>query len=197
MWVVCIVVAVAAIATLLATGGGGGSKASAANQTRPVSVSGTPLPKFTGASPDPAVGLTMPTVSGQSFTGIPVEIKPDGRRHVILFAAHWCPHCNAELPALVKELAGHPLPPSVEMTVISTAVTTSAPIYPPQKWLEQTIKWPTPVMADDAHNTAAGAFGLGSYPYFVFVDARGRVVSRFAGEMPVVQFRATVERLAG
>jgi cytochrome c biogenesis protein CcmG, thiol:disulfide interchange protein DsbE len=193
MWVVCIVVAVAALATLLATGGG--SKAEA-NQTRPVRVTGTPLPTFSGSGADSAVGMTIPTVSGQSFDGTPVEVKPDGRAHVVLFMAHWCPHCNREIDPLSNELRSRPLPSSVEMTAVSTAVTPSAAHYPPEKWLKD-YHWPTPVMADSGDRTAAKAFGLGAYPYFVFVDAQGRIVSRYAGEMPVTQFRTTVARLAG
>jgi thioredoxin-related protein len=67
--------------------------------------------------------------------------------------------------------------------------------YPPQTWLEHE-HWPTPVMADDDKQTAAQALGLTGFPYFVFVDAQGKVVSRSSGEMPIDQFRATVDKLA-
>jgi thioredoxin-like negative regulator of GroEL len=36
---------------------------------------------------------------------------------------------------------------------------------------------------DDAANTASTAFGLTSYPYWVVLDADGKVVTRLSGEL--------------
>jgi len=54
----------------------------------------------------------------------------------------------------------------------------------------------SPVLADDAKQTAATSMGLTSFPYFVFVDAQGKVAARTSGEIPVTQFRAMVDRIA-
>ena len=32
-----------------------------------------------------------------SFDGTPVEIAPDGKAKLVVFLAHWCPHCRAEV----------------------------------------------------------------------------------------------------
>ena len=56
------------------------------------------------------------------------------------------------------------------------------PNYPPSAWLERE-NWPFPVMVDSAGGTAAQAYGLPSYPYFVFTDAQGAVVGRAVGEI--------------
>ena len=56
-------------------------------------------------SPDPAIGKTVPTLTGKSvYDGGAVTIGPDtggGKPQVIVFVAHWCPHCQAEVPRLV------------------------------------------------------------------------------------------------
>jgi cytochrome c biogenesis protein CcmG/thiol:disulfide interchange protein DsbE len=195
--IVAAVVVGAAIGAVVATSGGGGgsSKVALSSQTKPVIIDGAPLPPLTDASSDPAVGMTLPTLSGQTFDGSPVLIKPDGKAKVVLGIAHWCPHCQREVPLLSANLRSNPLPSSVEMVSISTSVQPSAPNYPPQAWLTR-VHWPVPVLADDTKGTAANAIGLSSFPFFVFVDAQGKVVSRSAGEMPVTQFRAMVDRLA-
>ena len=182
-------------------GGGGGSSTSATTtqrgaQNRPVTVTGDPLPRFADASSDPAVGTAVPAISGQSFNGDAVKVDPgDGKAKVLLGVAHWCPHCQREVPLLSASIRAKPLPANVEMIAISTSVQPNGPNYPPQAWLERE-KWPTPVMADDTNDTAANALGLSSFPYFVFVDAQGKVAARTAGEIPVSQFRSMVDQLA-
>jgi hypothetical protein len=54
-----------------------------------VSVSGGSLPPLPQEGADPAVGMAMPEVTGESFDGTPVTISSDGRAKVILFLAHW------------------------------------------------------------------------------------------------------------
>jgi thiol-disulfide isomerase/thioredoxin len=113
-----------------------------------------------------------------------------------LFVAHWCPHCQREVPLLASNLNTTPLPSGVEMITISTGVNAAAPNYPPSQWLKG-VQWPTPVIADDAQSSAAQAFGLSAYPYFVFVDANNKVVARASGEMTMPDFRTAVGRLSG
>jgi hypothetical protein len=50
-------------------------------------------------------------------------------------------------------------------------------------------------MADSATGTAAGAYGLDAYPYFVFVDAHGQVVGRGTGELTDASIKADVAAL--
>ena len=88
-------VILAALAAVLLSGSddpseeAAGTPASGISETRPVTVSGTPLPGMPEQGADAALGLTIPEVSGQSFDGTPVEIKKDGRPKIILFLAHW------------------------------------------------------------------------------------------------------------
>jgi len=192
---------VAAIATVLAGAaavaialGHGGRTATAAPQTRPVTVTGASLPAFAAGTTDPAVGGAIPSLSGTGFDGRAVRVTDDGKPKVLLFVAHWCPHCRREVPLLAADLRAHPLPAKVEMITISTGVNAAAPNYPPSQWLAG-VHWPTTVMADDAASSAAAAFGLPGYPYFVFVDSHNRVVARASGEMPVTEFRAHVAAL--
>ena len=79
--------------TLLAAacGGGNGTDGPAIEQTRPVTVSGSPLPVLLDGGQDPAVinAMTMPELVGASFDGTPISITNDGRPKVILFLTHW------------------------------------------------------------------------------------------------------------
>src|SRR5690606_35798431 len=70
----------------------------AAGTLTTVEVSGNPLPELSGQAPDPAVGMTMPTLRGASQDGEAMTIGPDGPAKIIVYLAHWCPHCQAEVP---------------------------------------------------------------------------------------------------
>ena len=192
---IAVVVALAAVAAIVSQRDAGSSNTSSTPQTQPVVVTGAALPTYTGDGTDPAIGKTIPTVAGRSFDGTPIVVANDGKPKVLLFVAHWCPHCQREVPLLAPDLRSHPLPKGVEMVTISTGVNASAPNYPPSAWLAR-VHWPTPIMADDAQSDAANALGLSAYPYFVFVDANNRVVARTSGEITLTQFRAYVAQLA-
>ena len=142
--------------------------------------------------PDPAVGETIPTVTGTDFAGDEITLGPDGTAQVILFVAHWCPHCQKEIPLLKGHLDDNPMPDDVELVTVSTSVQPGAENYPPEAWLEDE-GWTAPVLADDESSTAAQAYGLSSFPYFVVVDADGTVVMRASGELSTDEFDAAVE----
>ena len=57
------------------------------------------------------------------------------------------------------------------------------------------MKWPFPVLADSTQFTAATAYGLSAYPYFVLVNADGKVAARATGEVPDDQIQADVKAL--
>lgn len=192
--IAAVLIVAAVVAVVVSRPDGSSSTTTTMAQVHPVTIAGNALPTFATPTSDPAVGMTIPEVSGTSFDGTPVRITNDGKAKVVMFVAHWCPHCQREVPLLAGDLAQTPLPADVEMITVSTSVNTSAPNYPPSKWLAEE-NWPTPVIADDAQNGAATAYGLTGFPYLVFVDAQGRVVYRSSGEMSVADFRAHVAAL--
>lgn len=151
-----------------------------------------PLPLFENPDNDPAVGMSIPTVKGTDVHGDPMSISADGKPKVVAFFAHWCSHCQKEVPALVKHLKGTPMPDDVELVAVSTAVDETAPNYPPVRWLNRE-GWTAPTMADSVDKVAATYFGLTSFPYFVAVDADGKVVARTAGEISMDEFDSLVE----
>ncbi len=59
------------------------------SETRPVSLTGNPLPQMPEEGADPALGLAAPELSGSSFDGSPIEITHDGTPKIILFLTHW------------------------------------------------------------------------------------------------------------
>ncbi len=56
--------------------------------------------------------------------------------------------------------------------------------------------WPFPVMVDSEQQTAAIAYGLPSYPYFVFANAEGKVVGRTTGEIAPADLKKVLAALA-
>jgi cytochrome c biogenesis protein CcmG/thiol:disulfide interchange protein DsbE len=186
-------VLVAALAVLAVAVTSGGGTADAGPQTAPVEVTGTPLAPFTsGGATDVAVGAAAPAVRAQTFDGASVDIAADGRPKVLLFLAHWCPHCRAEVPVIADWLADRGVPTDVDLYAVSTAVDADAPNYPPSQWLED-AGLPVTVVADDEDSAVAAAFGLSGFPYFVVLGADGTVVARTSGELPATALDALVE----
>jgi thiol-disulfide isomerase/thioredoxin len=176
------VVVLAVVAVMLSQGSG---SETVAGETRPVTVEGTALAAFpTDGTADAAVGQAAPTLVGASFDGSAVAVDPGstGRPTAIWFVAHWCPHCNAEVPRIVSLQQEGKLPAGVDVYGVSTGVNPSAPNYPPSTWFASE-GWPFPVLADDDQATVAKAYGLPSYPYLVVLDADGNVIARHAGEL--------------
>lgn len=154
-----------------------------------VTVTGEPLVAMpqqipvTEADNDPAVGVIAPDVTGTDFDGTPVTITADGTPRVIMFVAHWCPHCQDEVPAVKSLIDQGAVPEGLEIVVVSTAVREGDPNFPPQAWLERE-EWPGPIMRDSAEFDALFAFGAGGFPFTVYLDSEHRVVARSAGQLP-------------
>jgi thiol-disulfide isomerase/thioredoxin len=83
-------------------------------------VTGSPLPTHTEGTQDPAVGMTAPVLRGASFDATPVFFGGDGKATLVVFVAHWCLHCQRELPVLASWLEDGKLSPSVSLSVVST-----------------------------------------------------------------------------
>ena len=188
------VVAVIVVAAIIAFGVSSGSGGLQEPAGTAISVTGEALPELTGAD-DAAVGLTIPTLMGTDLEDSAMTIGPDGGPMAIVILAHWCPHCQAEVPLLVDYLDSTGMPDGVSIMGLSTSVTQTAENYPPSEWLERE-GWTPQTMNDDASNTALTTLGMGNFPGFVFVDADGRVVQRLTGEIPIATFNEIVSSLA-
>jgi thiol-disulfide isomerase/thioredoxin len=193
------VVLIAVVVAVASAGGDDTSNAKATSfETGQVTVDGTPLPQYNaiyaGNGKDPAIGETIPTLHGESvFDGKPVTVTPNGKPQAVVFVAHWCPHCQAEVPRLVA-LAKQGVFDGIDVTAVATGTSDQAPNYPPSAWLKR-VQWPFPVMADSPTGTAANAFGISAYPYFVLVNADGKVAGRATGEVTDADVEANVKAL--
>jgi thiol-disulfide isomerase/thioredoxin len=159
------------------------------------SISGAPLPDLQNPDTDPAVGLVAPGVTGTDFAGNTVRIANDGRPKAILFIAHWCPHCQAEVPVVEAWVKAGGVPAGVDFFSVATAIDPTRPNYPPEAWLQRE-GWTVPVIADPT-NSVAQAYGLPAFPYWVWIGADGKVVARTVGELPVADLQARLQSLAG
>lgn len=151
---------------------------------------GAALPAYAPGPDDPAVGRPIPEVDGASFDGTPVTIKADGKPKLIIFLAHWCPHCQAEVPVVQAWIDANGMPAGVEMMSVVTAIDQNRPNYPPDAWLARE-RWQVPVIVD-ADNQVAGLYGLTAFPYWVAAGADGTVAQRLTGELTPEQLDALV-----
>lgn len=196
-----VAVVVLGLIAFLATRGGNGDEGDspatdAAAEMQPVEVTGAPLPELANPASDPAVGQPAPDVTGVSFNGTDVSVGGAGRPQLIFFMAHWCPHCQKEVPLIVDWIDDKGMPDGVDLRAVSTGVNEAAPNYPPSSWLAGE-DWPVRTLADDERSSAAAVFGLSGYPFFVAIDADGRVAARASGELTVPQIEALVDAARG
>ena len=153
-------------------------------ETGPVAVFGEGLPAFAGADGDDAVGRLAPDFDATTFNGDTVQVRPgDGTGYVIAFFAHWCPHCQAEVPKLTGWIGRDGIPSGVKVVAVSTAVYLDRGNLP-RAWFAAE-GWPELVLRDSDDSEVAEAYGLRSFPYFVVVGADGRVRARASGGQPL------------
>ncbi len=198
---VVVLIIAAALIAVLATGGSDDSGDSSASgdsgaeieQTRPVEVTGEALAPFEDPAADPAVGQASPVVTGQGFDGTAMTIGGAGDKPTLLvFLAHWCPHCNREVPEVIKLNDAGGIPADLDVIGISTAVASDRPNYPPSEWIVDK-GWPFPTMADSENSEALGAFGGTGFPFLVIVDSDGTVLARQSGESTADELGAWID----
>lgn len=161
---------------------------------QPVTVTGSSLPATVDSGADSAIGMTVPTLTGKSFDGTKVEIKP-GKPMLVAFVAHWCPHCQAEVPKLVTWQAAGDFK-GIDVYAVATAADESRGNYPPASWLEKE-EWKNPVLVDDANSKALNAWGGRSFPTLVAVKADGTVALRMSGELSEDQIKQLADAARG
>lgn len=155
-------------------------------------VSGTALPLLTDAAVDPALGRAIPAITGSTLDGRPIAVRPDdGRPKVLMFLAHWCPHCQAEVPVVQSWLdAGGPKG-AVDLYAIATGNDPQRPNYPASAWLARE-GWTVPTVLDSDAFEIGQAFGLSAFPYWVFVNPDGTVSRRITGELAIPDLEAMI-----
>jgi thiol-disulfide isomerase/thioredoxin len=152
-------------------------------------------PYITGADPDVGLGASAPTVSGTDFDDRPTGIVHDGTPKAIVFMAHWCPHCQNEVPAVQAWLEETGGVDGVEIITVITAYAPSRGNWSPRDWLESE-GWTPDVIRDDATGSIHTAYGAGGFPYWVFLDGEGTVALRWAGAIEVVNLEMIFEAMA-
>jgi thiol-disulfide isomerase/thioredoxin len=200
--VVALVVVAGIVALVTTSESGDSAVAEAVQEQASVSATGDPLPSypsdaglFADPATDPAVGMTPPTLEGEDFQGEPVKIEPGSGPMVVIFAAHWCPHCQKEIPLIQELIDSGEMPEGVEINLVSTGVKADQNNYPPSDWLAEE-GWSERILLDNPDQVAAEAWGLTGYPYMVFVGADGKVVQRASGELPIDQFGTFADNIA-
>lgn len=167
------------------TGGGGGGSFEV-EAFGEVDIDGDALPILDPANTgiaefDDAIGIDAPVVSGTDYDGVASTVGGDGPQ-VVVFLAHWCPHCQAEVPRLVEQMAGGNTINDVPVVGVATSSNATRANFPPASWLEAE-GWTGEIVMDDSNSSTLRAFGLGSFPAWVAIAADGTVAARATGEM--------------
>lgn len=165
--------------------------------SQPVTITGEALPPFESAVGDLAVGMTAPLLSGLDFQGDAITVDPADGAYMVVFLAHWCPHCNAEVPRLLDWKGSGAVPAELDVIGVATAVAETATNYPPHEWFSNR-GWSWPVLVDESLGAgeagkSAVAYGATGWPYFVIVGADGLVKARISGEIEVAELQVIVD----
>jgi cytochrome c biogenesis protein CcmG, thiol:disulfide interchange protein DsbE len=153
-----------------------------------------PLMPSSSAIDNTSTGLDSPTMVGEDFDGAEVAIEDDGRAKAIVFLAHWCPHCQAEVPRVQEWLNSGGGVEGVDIYAVTTSMNSGRPNYPASEWLERE-GWTSPVVRDDQQNSALIAYGAGGFPFWVFVEEDGTVALRTSGETSIADLEAIMTGL--
>ena len=185
VWLIGGIAALIAVAAIIAVASQSGSDevVTGVEEFGQVEVVGDSLPEFSGTPTDPAIGMMAPVLTGQGFTGNKIVTSP-GAPTLLVFLAHWCGFCQREVPLLVKWNSAGEVPSGLDVIGITTSSDPASPNFPPSEWLARE-KFPAlwPVMTDSGEKTAATAMGVSGFPFFVLLDADGKVALRISGEI--------------
>jgi thiol-disulfide isomerase/thioredoxin len=163
---------------------------------------GEPVVEGTALTLDPntqpvdfsAAGQVAPDVFGKDYASNDVSITNDGTAKAIAFIAHWCPHCQEEVPRVQEWLNNGGGVEGVDLYSVSTTASSGRPNYPASAWLDNE-GWTVPVIVDDKASSVHAAYGSGRFPYWVFLNADGTVAARTAGQLSIQQLEELLDAL--
>jgi thiol-disulfide isomerase/thioredoxin len=140
------------------------------------------------------MGVIAPTLNGYTFAGNPVSITPGASAQplMLVFLAHWCPHCNREVPRLISWQEQGLVPEGLRVIGVTTASRNDQANWPPSDWIEE-MKWPFEVFVDSESGDAANAYGVDGFPFIAIVNAEGKIVGRHSGELELADLDAFVK----
>tara|TARA_A200000159_G_C7188539_1_gene282759 strand:- start:131 stop:757 length:627 start_codon:yes stop_codon:yes gene_type:complete len=146
-------------------------------------ITGEGLPEYSGENDDNvARGLDAPIFSGPNENSEIVTLEKDGNAKVLLFLAHWCGFCQKEVPVVQEYIDVIGVPQGVEIIAVATSIDRSRDNYPPHDWLAREGWSETQVY--DIDRDIGTAYGVNSFPYWVFLDKDLKVVARRTGNLP-------------
>jgi len=146
-----------------------------------ISVTGDSLVPYSEGE-DQSIGLPAPSFSGPGVDSQIISIKNDGRAKAIIFLAHWCPHCQREVPIVQDYIDTFGLPKGVDLIAVATSIDKGRDNYPPTEWLQRE-GWSSTAIYD-LNKEIAKAYGLTAFPYWVFVDKDFNILARRTGNIP-------------
>ena len=197
---VVVVVGVFAIAVGRGSGTSGGGASPSGGTVVPngnleygqIAVNGSPLTPKPDSGIDPVIGQSYPTITGQQFDGQQLTIAPNGKPQIIMVVAHWCSHCQAEVPRVQKWLNASGMPADVDLVTVATSNDAARGNYPAADWLRRE-KWSVPTIVDDKANQAGAALGVSGFPYFIVTNGQGKIIFRTSGEITEQQWNTLLE----
>ena len=146
-------------------------------------ITGQGLPEYAGDNDDNvARGLDAPIFSGPNENSDIVSLEKNGNAKVILFLAHWCGFCQKEVPIVQEYIDIIGIPQGVEIIAVATSIDRSRDNYPPHDWLERE-GW-SEIQIYDVDRDIGTAYGVNSFPYWVFLDKDLKIVARRTGNLP-------------
>ena len=146
-------------------------------------VTGDPLPTYAGQNDDNvSVGLAAPIFSGPNENSEIISLEKNGNAKALLFLAHWCGFCQDEVPSVQEWIDTIGVPDGVDIIAVATSIDRSRGNYPPQEWLERE-RW-SETQIYDLDKEISDAYGLTSFPYWVFLDSDLNVKARRTGNLP-------------
>lgn len=156
-----------------------------------VTVEGEALPTVDLSQGDPAIGLQAPTITGTDLNGNQLTIGPDGRPKIVVLLAHWCVHCQADVPVMQEWIDSGGVPEGVDVyaATVRTNRLQDSSTWPPSEWLESE-GWTVPTVKDDQSGTIERSYGLTGTPYYIVLDGDNNNLGRLSGAIGVEGFNA-------
>ncbi|WP_164972701.1 thioredoxin-like domain-containing protein [Lacibacter luteus] len=110
--------------------------------------------------------------------GIATEIySSNAKVNMIVFWASWCAPCRQEIPELKKIAAKYK--PN-QLNIVSISIDDSR-----KSWLSavaaEQMNWPQLIIPENKRQQLKEQFEVGAIPYTLFLDSKGKLISRFIG----------------